>query len=80
MEGQNNNMNPAGNGGGAGPIIGIIVILAIVVLGGLYFWKERSAMPEGAEEVENVEEVAPAPEATSTNEMEIELDAEINAS
>lgn len=80
MEGENNNAVPTGNGGGAGPIIGIIVILAIVVLGGLYFWKERSTMPEGAEEIENVEEVAPAPEATSTNEMELELETEINAS
>ena len=72
-----------GNGGGAGPIIGVIVILAIVVLGGLYFWKERAAtMPTEDEMIENVEEVAPAPEseATTTEGMELEVNTEINAS
>ena len=30
------------NGGtSAGPIIGIIIILAIIILGGLYFWSQR---------------------------------------
>lgn len=41
-------------GGSAGPIIGIVVILVIVVLAGLYFWNQRSGdvlpLPEGIEE------------------------------
>jgi len=44
MEGEQNNMgqNLEDNGGtSAGPIIGIIIILAIIILGGLYFWSQR---------------------------------------
>lgn len=44
MEGENNNVTVgAGEGGGSsGPIIGAIVIIAAVVLGGLYFWGQRA--------------------------------------
>ena len=42
MEGEQNNVNMDKEGGGsAGPIIGIIVILVIIILGGLYFWSQR---------------------------------------
>ena len=37
-----NNMNKEGS---AGPIIGTIIILAVVVLGGLYFWGQRNVTP-----------------------------------
>ncbi len=56
MEGQDQvNMNPAPTPnpapapqpmkpveGGAGPVIGTIIILAVIILGGLYFWMQRS--------------------------------------
>lgn len=38
-----NNMNKGE--GSTGPIIGTIIILAIVVLGGLYFWGQRTTSP-----------------------------------
>ena len=38
-----NNMN--NHEGSTGPIVGVIIILAIVVLGGLYFWGHRTAAP-----------------------------------
>ena len=42
MEGEQNNVNMGKEGGGsAGLIIGVIVILAIIILGGLYFWGQR---------------------------------------
>ena len=34
------NMSGGSSGDSAGPIIGIIVILAIIILGGLYFWNQ----------------------------------------
>jgi hypothetical protein len=45
MDGEQNNVNvAAGDGkGSSGPIIGAIIILAIIVLGGLYFWGQRTA-------------------------------------
>lgn len=54
MEGQDNvniNPTPAPNmgqpvkpvEGGVGPVIATIIILAVIVLGGLYFWMQRSA-------------------------------------
>ena len=33
------------NSGGAGPIIGTIIILAIVIIGGLYFLGQRNPSP-----------------------------------
>jgi hypothetical protein len=101
MEGQeqnNTNMGMGGaNMGGAspskssvGPIIGIIILLAIVILGGLYFWGERSV-----EEVESdpaadaaVESINTQSTSDDVNSIEADLDAteienldaEINAS
>lgn len=56
MEGQDNvNMNPTPTPtpnmsqpvkpveGGVGPVIATIIILAVIVLGGLYFWMQRAA-------------------------------------
>ena len=37
-----NNTNKEGS---TGPIIGTIIILAVVVLGGLYFWGQRNVAP-----------------------------------
>ena len=31
-----------GNKSGVGPIIGVIIIIAVIVLGGLYFWGQRA--------------------------------------
>jgi len=40
MEGNTSNINP--QEGSAGPAIALIIILAVIVLGGLYFWGQRS--------------------------------------
>ena len=36
-----NNLNQAENQKSIGPAIGIIIIIAIIVIGGLYFWSQR---------------------------------------
>jgi len=51
MDGQNQ-MNPGMNQpvkpeeSGVGPIIATIIILAVIVLGGLYFWNQRTSSME----------------------------------
>lgn len=36
-----NNQNPENS---TGPVIAIIIVLAVIILGGLYFWGERTNM------------------------------------
>ena len=94
MDPQNqNNMTPGtaevnSSGSSAGPIIGIIVILAIVILGGLYFWSQRSATEDSSATDKTVETINiqsssdnPSSIEADLNTTDIEnLDAEINAS
>ncbi|OHA92520.1 MAG: hypothetical protein A2665_00565 [Candidatus Zambryskibacteria bacterium RIFCSPHIGHO2_01_FULL_46_30] len=45
MEEEQNNVNAGIEEGGglSGPLIGVIVILAVIILGGLYFWGQRAS-------------------------------------
>ena len=85
MEGEQNNVNAGtgeGGGGPSGPIIGTIVILAIVILGGLYFWNQRAGNDTVIDEIntQNGSDEASAIEA-ELDATDIEnLDAELNAS
>lgn len=84
MEGEQNNANTGagGNEGSSGPIIGAIVILAIVILGGLYFWGQRAGNETAVDEIDrqNSSDEAAAIEADlDTTDVE-NLDAELNAS
>lgn len=75
-----------GGGGLSGPIIGAIVILAIIILGGLYFWNQR--VGEGVPTNETIENInmqsdsdAAAAIEADLDAIDIEnLDAELNAS
>lgn len=84
MEGEQNNVNVEGgeSGGSSGPIIGAIVILAVIILGGLYFWGQRAgdgAMIDETNTQSGSDETA-AIEA-DLDAIDIEnLDAELNAS
>ena len=76
MEGEQNNVNAeVGKGGGglSGPIIGAIVILAIVILGGLYFWNQRAG--EGVPTDEAIENINMQSGADDTDSIEADLDA-----
>ena len=86
---EQNNVNVEGapsSGSSAGLITGIIVILAIIILGGLYFWKQSSIneiMTDGT-----VESINTQSELDDTASIEADLnstdvdnlDAELNAS
>ena len=80
------NIAPQGDGS-VGPVIGTIIILAVIVLGGLYFWGQRSqerAMTEveletTLEEIENQNSSdSPADIEADLRATEIEnIDAEL---
>lgn len=74
-------------GGSAGPIIGAIIILAIIILGGFYFWSQRAddsdAAINGTVESINTQgtsDEAAAIEADLNNTNIENLDSELNAS
>ncbi len=87
MEPEQNNMNVGegenNNGGSTGLIIGAIVIIAIIILGGLYFWGQRADDSDAVTDTintPNTSDEAAAIEA-DLNVTDIEnLDAELNAS
>ena len=57
-----------------GSLIGVIIIVAIIVLGGIYFWGKRSASEEPGTvngEVQSLE--------NDLNAADISIDAELNA-
>src|SRR3990167_8555289 len=96
----NNNQNSAPNpvnsapimeksNGSIGPIIGAIIILAVIVLGGLYFWDQRQERDandaETAQVLESINTQGSADDTSSIendlNSTDIDsLDAELNAS
>lgn len=98
MDGEQNNVNMEGNMGGTeagvnsiGPVVGIIVILVIIILGGLYFWNQRSVDNTATTKTEtataldaiNAQSTADDTAAIETdlNSTQIEnLDAQLNAS
>jgi len=77
MDEQNNmNMNVGteeGTSGSSGPIIAAIVILAIVILGGLYFWNQRAS--EDLLTNEAVENINMQSESDETSLIEADLEA-----
>jgi hypothetical protein len=81
------NMNssmPSGKSGSAGPVIGAIVILAVIILGGLYFWGQRSgddtdrAVDEANMQSDSDEAAAIEADLESTDLEDV--DVEMNAS
>lgn len=91
--GENNTNSGAETNGSAGPVIGLVVILAIIILGGLYFWGQRTDDGEALTDEttltdEAVEAINLQSAADDTASIEADLDAtdiestdsEINAS
>ena len=58
----------------SGPIIGVIVILALVILGGLYFWGQRSASPLSTGD-ENLESIKMQSGSDEVSAIETDLEA-----
>lgn len=83
MEPETQNVDKT-NEGSAGPIIGTIIILVVIILGGLYFWSQRdntdSATENRVESIEtqgdsdDVSSIEADLEATNVNDLGSELD------
>lgn len=84
MEDNNVNVTPQQESS-VGPIIGAIIILAVVVFGFLFFWGERGADQALESQIDTIETQSNSDE-TSSIEADLEatdvdnLDAELNAS
>jgi len=78
----NENMEPkvteSNNEGSAGPVIGTIIILAVIVLGGLYFWGQRAEV-EPAMTEEQVQEQVNMIQEQSTSDVPADIEADLNA-
>ncbi|MDO8729250.1 MAG: hypothetical protein Q7K26_05215 [bacterium] len=84
MEEEKNNINVGlGEGGDSNNLIfGVIVILAIIILGGLYFWNQRISKDAAIDEINtqnNADEAATIEADLNATDIE-NLDAELNAS
>ena len=89
-EQQNTNMGNVSqpNGSSSGPVIGVIVILVIVILAGLYFWGQRGENVDLDNVDQTVESITTQDASDDTSSIENDLnntdiegtDAEINAS
>ena len=85
MEPQDNVSPVAQSGSSAGPIIGGIVILAVIIFGALYFWGEKQDSEALNEELDTIniqsESDDTADIEADLNSTDIDnLDAELNAS
>lgn len=79
-----------GSDSSVGPVIGVIIILAVIVLGGLYFWGQRADKEDALEDNTAAELDEIGSQSSSDNASSIEadlnstqienLDAELNAS
>jgi len=61
-----------------GPVIGVVVILLIIVIGGLYFWSERSknmeAQPDNMAAANDAELQAVSTQSSSDDASSIQAD------
>lgn len=68
------------NENSVGPVIAIIIVLAMIVLGGLYFWNERSKMNSINDSLpqSTADEVAASIEKQSTSDDTGAIESDLN--
>lgn len=69
------------NENSVGPVIAIIIVLAMVVLGGLYFWGERKnndANLQAASMSNNVDETTASIRSQSTSDDSASIESDLN--
>lgn len=74
---EENNVDTGGskpNGTSAWPVIGIILILVVIILGGLYFFKQSNT-EEGAMFEETLEDINLQNDSDEIDTIEADLDA-----
>ena len=92
MDEQQQNMNMGmpqqPSGSSSGPIIGVIIILVVVILAGLYFWGQKDMTTETPVTTADTNSITAQSNSDNTDAIENDLnntdvetvDAEINAS
>ncbi len=76
MEPNNSNMNANGEGS-IGPVIALIIILAVIVLGGLYFWGQRTS--NNTTDIYGNPISTSTPATDSTSDTSAAIDADLKA-
>ena len=76
MEPNNSNMNANGEGS-IGPVIALIIILAVIVLGGLYFWGQRTS--NNTTDIYGNPISTSTPAAASTSDTSAAINADLKA-
>ncbi len=76
--------NQNSNEGGVGPIIATVIILAVIILGGFYFWSQRqgadTTQPAGLTDVAPVSnDAVQAIEKQSTSDDTASIEADLKA-
>lgn len=81
-------MAPEPKSGGMGPLIGVVIVVVLIALGGLYFWGGQLNKEEAVEEAPAAEIAAPSDEPAAidtsldefdTDAFESDLDADLKA-
>lgn len=69
------------NENSVGPVVGLIIILAVIILGGLYFWGERNntgatdvTSPTSAQEDVNVSAIESQSSSDETSSIQADLE------
>jgi hypothetical protein len=76
-------MEETKNEGSLGPIVGIILILLVIILGGLYFWGERvkkantlsDDAAQSMQDNQNIESITTQSSSDATADIEADLNA-----
>lgn len=70
MNPEENQVSENSSGSSAGPIIGTVIILAVIVLGGLYFWGQRGDSTEQA-----LDEMSAQSQSDEVADIQADLDS-----
>lgn len=62
-----------------GPLVAVIIILALIIIGGLYFLKERSAQNDYVPQVENEDNLTASLQQQGTSDDLNSIEADLNA-
>lgn len=68
-------MPPETNQNSTGPVVAIIIVLAVIILGGLYFWIERGSSGRAGSDAESLESIEAELEDTELENIGAELEA-----
>lgn len=74
-------MQPTNNENSVGPVIAIVIVLVMIILGGFYFWGERSREMDSASQTiiteDNVDEATSAIESQSTSDESLSIEEDL---